>query len=73
MSDTEKIAGHIRDFDAQGWHRTGSVVDVTSAQWLTAEVQALGLGADLEPVALSRIDPQACFIEAEGRQAAGLP
>ena len=73
VSDTEKIAGYIRDFDAQGWHRTGSVVDVTSAQWLAAEVQALGLEADLEPVALSRIDPQACFIEAEGRQVAGLP
>ena len=73
MSDTDKIAGYIRDYDAQGWHRTGSAVDVTSAQWLAAEVQALGLEADLEPVALTRIDPQACFIEAEGRRVAGLP
>ncbi len=34
MSDTDKIAGYIRDYDAQGWHRTSSTVDVTSAQWL---------------------------------------
>ena len=73
MSDTDRIAGYIRDYDAQGWHRTGSAVDVTSAQWLAAEVQALGLEADLEPVAVTRIDPQACFIEAEGRRVVGVP
>ncbi len=73
MSDSDRIASYIRDYDAQGWHRTGSAVDVTSAEWLAAEVQVLGLEADLEPVALTRIDPQVCFIEAEGRRVTGLP
>ena len=73
MSDADRIASYIRDYDAQGWHRTGSAVDVASARWLAAEVQALGLEAELEPVALTRVDPQACFIEAEGRRVAGLP
>ena len=73
MSDADRIASYIRDYDAQGWHRTGSAVDVASARWLAADVQALGLEAELEPVSLTRVDPQAWFIEAEGRRVAGLP
>ena len=73
MGQTERIACIIREYDAQGWHRTGTETDVASARWLAEKARACGLETDLESLGLSRIDPDECFIEAEGRQVTGLP
>lgn len=67
------IADPIADYDAQGIHRTGTAVDHASAEWLAGQVRARGLTAQLDPFAVSRVDPQTCFIEAGGRRVDGVP
>lgn len=68
-----RIAGIIRDYDAQGFHRTATDVDHGSAKWLVAQVADAGAKAGLEPFTLQRVDITAAFVEAEGRRVEGLP
>jgi 2-keto-4-pentenoate hydratase/2-oxohepta-3-ene-1,7-dioic acid hydratase in catechol pathway len=49
MDLTERVAKVIREYDEQGWHRTGTAVDYRSAEWLVARVRDLGVAAQLEP------------------------
>ncbi len=56
---TERIAEIIREFSAQGIHRTGTDVDVASALWLAGKMRALGADPieyrfDFERVALQQ-------------------
>ena len=67
------IADPIAQYDSQGIHRTGTAVDRASADWLAGLVKSCGLKPQLEPFRLSRVDPQACFVEAGGRRVDGLP
>jgi hypothetical protein len=69
----QRIARVIQEYDAQGWHRTGTEVDRRSGEWLAGLVRECGLEAMLEPFSLSRLDPQQVFIEVEGRRVEGLP
>ena len=69
----ERIARSLRDYDAQGWHRTGSEVDARSAEWLADEVRSRGLEVSLEPFELARIDPLEAFLEIDGERVDGLP
>ena len=73
MSQMERIAQTIREYDAQGWHRTGTVTDHESAEWLIDKVRDLGLNAKAEGFTLSRIDPESCYLEVDGRRIIGLP
>ena len=73
MHQNERISTIIQEYDAQGWHRTGTKVDHDSARWLLEKVRALGLAAELEPFTLSRIDPEACYPDVDGRRFEGLP
>ena len=57
----------IKEYDAQGLHRTGTAVDRASAFWLASEFRKCGLQAQLEPFALNRLDPLANFLEIGGR------
>jgi len=68
-----RIARIIREYDAQGNHRTGSVVDDASGRWLADEVRALGLEPILEQMPFSKIDIQSSYLEIEGRRLEGLP
>ena len=69
-----RIGRIIREYDAQGWHRTGSETDNSSAEWLAGLMRLSGLQpVMLEPFALSRIEPQAAYIEIDGRRISGLP
>ena len=47
MDQHQRISKMIQEFDAQGWHRTGSKVDHQSARWLGDIVGELGLGGEL--------------------------
>ena len=72
-SAEQRIAGVIRAYDAQGFHRTATDVDHASAKWLVGEVADAGAKAGLEQFALQRVDVKAAFIEAGERRADGLP
>jgi hypothetical protein len=54
-----RIAACIEAYDAQGWHRTGTDVDVASGKWLASEAVAVGLETELEPYTLDRVAPVA--------------
>lgn len=52
----------IRQFDAQGWHRTATPVDQDSGEWLVRQLAALGLDAREVPFPFERVDPDECVI-----------
>lgn len=70
----ERQAGRVvREYDAQGDHRTGSANDAASARWLARWVERSGASAAFDNFELDRIDPLDCGIEIEGRKVNGVP
>lgn len=69
----ERIARLVREYDAQGDHRTGSAVDAQSGRWLADRVDEAGLVPEIEWMGFSRIDVQAAWVAAGGRWAEGVP
>jgi len=63
----------IRTYEEQGFHRTGTVIDHKSADWLCEEVRRAGLTPTRESFSLSKIDPIASALIADGRRLAGIP
>jgi hypothetical protein len=63
----------VREYEEQGDHRTGTVVDRASAEWLAAEVRRAGLDASLEAFSLERVDPLMGTLLARERRIEGLP
>ncbi len=74
-SDQERrIARIVREYESQGWHRTGTRVDRASAEWLARKIaEAGGEPVHLEPFALSSVHPVEAYIEIGGRRVEGLP
>jgi hypothetical protein len=70
---TKYIAEIIEEYDSQGFHRTGTVVDRVSALWLVGRIQQLGLEAVLEKFPLSRVDPVQAYIQIGERRVEGVP
>ncbi len=68
-----RIAAVLAAYDAQGNHRTGTPIDKASAEWLARQVQQLGAEPELEPFALSRVDPQSCHLRIADRRIDGVP
>ena len=73
MDRKGRITRVISEFDAQGWHRTGTPVDHESARWLADKARELGVAAELESFDLSRVDPRECRLEVNGERIPGLP
>lgn len=69
----QRIARLIQEYDQQGIHRTGTQADAQSARWLAAHARRSGGQVTLESFAHQRVDPQACFVEANGKRIEGLP
>jgi hypothetical protein len=69
----DRLGTVIRAFDEQGFHRTGTVVDRKSGDWLANEVRQIGLEPVLEEFSLSRVDPLHASLEVNGRRIEGLP
>jgi Peptidase family M28 len=63
----------VREYDAQGWHRTGTETDHRSALWLAEHVRARGAKPVLEPFELHRLDPGECYVDVHGERIPGLP
>ena len=73
MNQNQRISKIIQEFDAQGWHRAGTDVDHLSARWLADKGREFGLDLELERFEFSRVVPQDCFMEVDGRRIEGLP
>ncbi len=73
MTQNERVADVIREFDSQGYHRTGAAADVESARWLANCASSYAPDAELEEVPLDRLVLGACRIEVGGRHVRGLP
>ncbi len=69
----QRTAQLIQGYDQQGIHRTGTTADRQSAGWLAAHAKRCGGNVVLESFALDRVDPQSCFVAADGKRIAGLP
>jgi hypothetical protein len=69
----QRAAELIRGYAAEGLHRTGTAVDRASADRLLALARDAGARPSLEPFALSRVDPVACFVELDGARIDALP
>jgi hypothetical protein len=70
---TVRIATVIREYEAQGFHRTATGVDHASGQWLAAQAAQAGVTSALEPFDVSRVDPLVSTLEGSGRRISGLP
>jgi hypothetical protein len=68
-----RLSRLVREFSAQGDHRTGTAVDRASAEWLGEQIDAAGLTPALEPFPLSRVDPVAVSVVAGDRTFPGVP
>ncbi len=63
----------VEQFDAQGWHRTGTDTDYASARWLVDQFQARGLDAAVDTYPFLRIDPVNCSVSAREWAISGYP
>jgi len=74
LTETEqRVSDIIREYDAQGWHRTGTEIDHESAHWLVGRAEQLGVEATLESLPLQRVEPGDSFVEVDGRRIGGMP
>jgi len=73
MNQHDRIAKVIEEYDAQGIHRTATLVDEQSAHWLADQVRAIGLEPVLEGYEINRLDPGDCYLEVAGRRIDGVP
>lgn len=69
----DRISRVVREYDAQGDHRTGSPVDAESGRWLADRVDEAGIVPEIEWMGFSRIDIQAAYVEVGERRAEGVP
>ncbi len=60
-------------WDSQGIHRTGTQGDHAGADWLAAEVAALGATPVIEPFAFDRLDPVEAWVEVDGTRIEAIP
>jgi hypothetical protein len=63
----------IREYELQGFHRTGTVVDQRSGDWLCDQVRRVGLAPERESFDLNRIEPTNGHLIVGGRRIEGLP
>ena len=63
----------IRDYDAQGDHRTGSPVDAQSGLWLSDRVDDAGIVPELEWMGVPTVQSHAAFLELNGQRIDGVP
>jgi len=68
-----RVARVVRDYDAQGIHRTATDVDEASAHWLIRQLQATGIEAKLESFSINRVDLDETFLDVDGRRIGGVP
>ena len=73
MDRLERIDRIIQEYDSQGWHRTGTLSDHESADWLLGKVLEEGLLAEKERFELPMVVPGDCYLQVGDRVIPGLP
>lgn len=73
MDLAQRAEAIIREYEEQGWHRTGTDVDLRSAEWLAALVREAGLEPELAPIDLDRIEIFDSHLDVDGRRIEGVP
>jgi hypothetical protein len=68
-----RISSLIETFDGQGIHRTATIVDNASADWLRQLAAVAGGDAHLNAFPLRQVNIQAAYIEADGKRIEGIP
>lgn len=68
-----RISRIIREYEQQGFHRTGTAVDQLSGDWLCEEVHQAGLAPAREAFSLSRVDLVTNVLVADGRRIEDVP
>lgn len=69
----EDLSAIVREYDAQGWHRTGTDTDMASGRWLHERARALGVEAKLLDYPFERVDPSVCSLIAGDFTVEGYP
>jgi len=73
-SDREsRIDDIIREYSAQGYHRTGTAVDTVSGAWLSDRIQGMGVPAFMDPIELDRVNVLYASFEFGGQTIEGEP
>ncbi|MEO9254049.1 MAG: hypothetical protein ABI305_00795, partial [Tepidiformaceae bacterium] len=73
MESRDRIAKVIEEFDAQGWHRTGTAVDVASGEWLRDQLRDAGVAANLETYPFTRLDIKDSHLRTQELRLEALP
>lgn len=68
-----RIADIIREYSAQGYHRTGTAVDTVSGAWLSDRIQDLGVASFMDPIELNRVNVLYASFEFAGQAIDGEP
>ena len=68
-----RISDLIQTYDGQGIHRTASIVDNASADWLRQLANVAGGEAHLNAFSLRQVDIRAAYIEVDGARIEGVP
>lgn len=68
-----RIASLLQVYDAQGNHRTATPGDAASAEWLAAELRALGLDPVCEDFMLDKVEPVSAYVRVGGARIDGVP
>src|SRR5262245_30958440 len=68
-----RISDLIQTYDSQGIHRTATIVDNASADWLRQLASVAGGDARLSAFPLRQVDIRAAYIEVDGRRIEGVP
>jgi Peptidase family M28 len=69
----DRIARIVRTYSNQGDHRTGTVVDQESGDWLRHEIELIGVSAHQESFSFGRIDQITTHVKIDDRVIEGLP
>jgi hypothetical protein len=68
-----RVSDFISTYDGQGSHRTATIVDNASADWLRQLAIVAGAEARLIPFALQQVEVRAAYLEADGQRIEGVP
>jgi hypothetical protein len=68
-----RIGNLIQTYDGQGIHRTATIVDNASADWLRQLAAVAGGDAHLNSFPLRQVNIQAAYIEADTKRIEGVP
>lgn len=68
-----RIADIIREYSAQGYHRTGTAVDTVSGAWLSDRIQDMGVAPFMDPIELDRVNVLYASFEFGGQTIEGEP